>query len=121
MGKDRFSKILIANRGEIALRIIRAIHSLGMNALVVYSSSDRELPFVQEADEAFSLGSGSLAETYLDQSKILGIARKAGADAIHPGYGFLAENAEFAERCRLEGITFIGPDPQAIRIMGDKS
>ncbi len=120
MGKDRFSKILIANRGEIALRIIRTIHSLGMNALVVHSSSDRELPFVQEADEAFLLGSGSLAETYLDQSKILGIARKAGADAIHPGYGFLAENAEFAEGCRLEGITFIGPDPEAIRIMGDK-
>ena len=121
MKKNKFKKILIANRGEIALRIIRAAHKLGIKALVIHSSSDRELPFVTMADEAYSLGTGNLSETYLDHSKILSIARNAGADAIHPGYGFLAENAAFAERCRREGITFIGPDPEAIRIMGDKS
>ncbi len=117
---NRFNKILIANRGEIALRIIRTVHSMGRRAVAVHSFSDRELPFVTEADEAYSLGSGTLAETYLDQSKIIRIAREAGADAIHPGYGFLAENAGFAERCMKEKIVFIGPNPEAIRIMGDK-
>ncbi len=121
MDNNRFHKILIANRGEIAMRIIKAVRALGKSAVVVHSFSDRDLPFVQEADEAYSLGSGNLAETYLNQSKILAIARKNGADAIHPGYGFLAENADFAELCRLEGITFIGPEPEVIRIMGDKS
>jgi 3-methylcrotonyl-CoA carboxylase alpha subunit len=117
---NRFNKILIANRGEIALRIIRTVRSMGRRAVVVYSFSDRELPFVTEADEAYSLGSGTLAETYLDQSKIIRIAREVGADAIHPGYGFLAENAGFAALCKKEKIAFIGPDPEAIRIMGDK-
>ncbi len=121
MKNKKFNKVLIANRGEIALRIIRAVHALGKRALVIHSFSDRELPFVLEADEAFPLGSGKLSETYLDQSKILSIAREAGADAIHPGYGFLAENADFAERCMKENITFIGPDPEVIRVMGDKS
>ncbi len=121
MKKNNFNRILVANRGEIALRIIRAIQALGKSAIVVHSFSDRELPFVREADEAFSLGSGKLSETYLDQSKILHIAREAGADAIHPGYGFLAENADFARRCEEEKIAFIGPTHQVIRIMGDKS
>jgi 3-methylcrotonyl-CoA carboxylase alpha subunit len=121
MKKNNFNRILVANRGEIALRIIRAIKALGKSAIVVHSFSDRELPFVREADEAFSLGSAGLAETYLDQSKILRIAREAGADAIHPGYGFLAENADFARRCEEEKMTFIGPTHQVISIMGDKS
>ena len=121
MEKNRFNKILIANRGEIALRIIRTVHALGKSAMVVHSFSDRDLPFVEQADEAFSLGSGKLSETYLNQAKIVAIARENGADAIHPGYGFLAENADFAQLCRQEGITFIGPEPEVIRIMGDKS
>ncbi len=121
MRKTDIKKILIANRGEIALRIIRAIHSLGKSAVVVHSYADRNLPFVLEADETYSLGAGGLSESYLDQSKIIQIAKEAEADAIHPGYGFLAENAEFAARCQKEGLTFIGPDPEHIRIMGDKS
>lgn len=120
MRNKSFNKILIANRGEISLRIIRAIHTLGKSAVVVHSKIDSSLPFVREADESFSLGSGNLGETYLDQSKILSIARKAGADAIHPGYGFLAENAAFAQLCENQNITFIGPDPETIRTMGDK-
>ncbi|MDX2430989.1 MAG: biotin carboxylase N-terminal domain-containing protein [Bacteroides sp.] len=121
MKSKKFNKVLIVNRGEIALRIIKAVHALGKSALVFHSFSDRELPFVQEADETYSLGSGTLAETYLDQDKIIRIARKAGADAIHPGYGFLAENADFAEACKQENITFIGPEPELIRVLGDKS
>ena len=121
MKSKKFNKVLIVNRGEIALRIIKAVHALGKSALVFHSFSDRDLPFVQEADEAYSLGSGNLSETYLDQSKILSLAREVGADAIHPGYGFLAENADFAEWCKQENITFIGPKPEHIRILGDKS
>jgi len=121
MIKNSFNRILVANRGEIALRIIRAIQAMGKSAIAVHSYSDRELPFVREANEAYSLGSGRLTETYLDQSKILQIANEAGADAIHPGYGFLAENAEFALRCEEEKIVYIGPSYQVISIMGDKS
>ncbi len=117
----KFNKILVANRGEIALRIIHAIHDLGRHAMVIHSQVDRDLPFVSQADQAFPLGNGSLAETYLDQEKIIRVAKEAGADAIHPGYGFLSENAEFAERCLDAHITFIGPDPKVIRIMGDKA
>lgn len=121
MVNKRFNKILIANRGEIALRIIKAVQSLGKKAVVVYAYDDRDLPFVEKADEAYSLGSGTLATTYLDGKKIIRIARESGADAIHPGYGFLAENSEFASLCEKEGITFIGPSPEVIAIMGDKS
>ena len=121
MNLNSFSKILIANRGEIALRIIRAVHSLDKRAIVVHSDYDRDLPFVSEANEAYSLGSGTLRETYLDPSKILEIAGKAQADAIHPGYGFLAENADFAAACRKNGFHFIGPGPEAIEIMGHKA
>jgi len=116
-----FQKILIANRGEIALRIIRAVHGMDKHALVVHSDFDSELPFVTESDEAHSLGKGSLAETYLNVDKILQIAEENGVDAIHPGYGFLAENAGFAEACLSKGIHFIGPSPESIRIMGDKA
>jgi 3-methylcrotonyl-CoA carboxylase alpha subunit len=116
-----FNKILVANRGEIAVRIIRAIHSLDKRAVVVHSEYDSALLFVTEADEAYSLGTGDLADTYLNQEKIIQIAREAQVDAIHPGYGFLAENAGFAEACRNERFHFIGPSPEAIRLMGDKS
>jgi len=116
-----FHKILVANRGEIALRVIRAIRELDKLAVVIYSEFDRDLPFVTEADEAYSLGSGNLAETYLDIQKIIGISRLANIDAIHPGYGFLAENPSFAEACRENRIHFIGPDPEVIALMGNKS
>ena len=121
MNRTEFQRILVANRGEIAVRVIRAIHSLGKAALVVYADTDRELPFVTEADEAYSLGSGELSRTYLDMEKILHIAREARADAIHPGYGFLAENAEFARACQESGIHFIGPPAEVISLMGHKS
>lgn len=115
-----FNKILIANRGEIALRIIRAIHKLEKKAVAVYAYDDRGLPYVPEADEAYSLGKGRLSETYLNADKIIQLAKNSGADAIHPGYGFLAENSAFANLCLREGLTFIGPSPGAIAMMGDK-
>ena len=106
-----FRKILVANRGEIALRVIRAIRELDKIAVVIHSDFDRELPFVTEADEAYSLGTGDLADTYLNIEKIIEIASKAHVDAIHPGYGFLSENADFARACRKKNIHFIGPFP----------
>jgi 3-methylcrotonyl-CoA carboxylase alpha subunit len=120
--KDReFDRILVANRGEIAWRIIRAIHQLDKVALVAYAENDRELPFVTEADEAWSLGSGDLSQTYLNIEKIVNLAQEARADAIHPGYGFLAENAQFARACNDSGIRFIGPSAEMITLMGHKS
>jgi 3-methylcrotonyl-CoA carboxylase alpha subunit len=121
MKETEFRRILVANRGEIARRIIRAIHAMGKTALVVYADNDRDLPFVSEADEAWSLGSGDLSQTYLHIEGILKIAREARADAIHPGYGFLAENAAFAKACEESGITFIGPSAEMISLMGHKS
>lgn len=121
MKHANFHKILVANRGEIALRIIRAIRRLDKLAVVVHSDFDRTLPFVTEADEAYSLGTGTLSDTYLNTGKILEVARIARVEAIHPGYGFLSENAAFAEACRKEGIAFIGPDPEVIALMGHKS
>ena len=115
-----FKKILIANRGEIAVRILRACHELGISVVAVYSESDRGALHVRYADEAYCLGSGSSDETYLARDKILGIAREARADAIHPGYGFLAENREFAQACQKEGITFIGPSGESLETMGRK-
>jgi len=116
-----FHRILVANRGEIALRITRAIRELDKLAMVIHSNDDTELPFVTEADEAYSLGSGDLSQTYLNIDKIIRIAREAQADAIHPGYGFLAEQAGFAEACAAHGIHFIGPSPELISLMGNKS
>ncbi len=115
-----FKKILIANRGEIAVRILRACHELGISVVAVYSESDRGALHVRYADEAYSLGSGPSDETYLARDKILDIAREAKADAIHPGYGFLAENREFAQACQKEGITFIGPSGESLETMGRK-
>lgn len=120
MKKANFRKILIANRGEIATRIARAISESGRSVVAIYSEYDRDLPFIDLADEAYSLGSGSLAETYLDQEKIINIALRAGVDAIHPGYGFLSENASFARKCIDNKIVFIGPKPELIDLMGNK-
>ena len=111
----------MANRGEIALRITQAIRELDKLAIVIHSEDDKELPFVTEADEAYSLGSGDLSQTYLNIENIITIAREAQADAIHPGYGFLAENAEFALACEDQGIHFIGPSAEVISLMGNKS
>ena len=113
-------KILIANRGEIAVRIARACRDAGIISVAVYSDPDRSALHVRLADQAYSLSGSTSAETYLDQDKIVAIARQCGAEAIHPGYGFLAENDRFAERCRAAGIIFIGPPPDVIALLGDK-
>jgi 3-methylcrotonyl-CoA carboxylase alpha subunit len=115
-----FTKVLIANRGEIAVRIIRALQEMGILAVAVYSQADVAAPHVLLADEAYPLDGVSSAETYLDQEKILSIARGSGAAAIHPGYGFLSENAGFAARVEAAGLRFIGPPASAIQAMGDK-
>ncbi len=114
-------KLLIANRGEIAVRVERACRELGIRSVAVYSDTDRTCLHVLMADEAFPLHGVTATETYLAQDKIIEIAKKAGVDAIHPGYGFLSENPVFAERLRNEGIIFVGPHPQAIRTLGDKT
>lgn len=113
-------KILVANRGEIAVRVIRACQELGYEAVAIYSEADRLAPHVRMAQEAHTVGPAQATESYLRGDKIIDIARKSGADGIHPGYGFLAENAEFAEAVIDAGLTWIGPPPHAIRLMGDK-
>jgi acetyl-CoA carboxylase biotin carboxylase subunit len=116
-----FKKVLIANRGEIALRIVRACHELGVQTVAVYSEVDRESLHVRFADEDVCIGPAPARESYLNIPRIISAAEITGAEAIHPGYGFLAENAEFAEICARSGITFIGPTPDQIRSMGDKA
>jgi acetyl-CoA/propionyl-CoA carboxylase biotin carboxyl carrier protein len=113
-------RLLIANRGEIAVRIIRACRDEGIETVAVYADADRDAPFVAMADQAFALGGNSPAETYLDGAKIIAIAQRAGADAIHPGYGFLSENAGFAQAVQDAGLIWIGPDPAVITALGDK-
>ncbi|NDF05310.1 MAG: acetyl-CoA carboxylase biotin carboxylase subunit [Betaproteobacteria bacterium] len=115
-----FKKILIANRGEIALRIQRACKELGVEAVVVYSEADREAKYVKLAEEAVCIGPASSTLSYLNMPAIISAAEVTDAEAIHPGYGFLSENADFAERVEKSGFTFIGPTPESIRMMGDK-
>jgi 3-methylcrotonyl-CoA carboxylase alpha subunit len=115
-----YKRIVIANRGEIALRVIKTAKNLGIHTVALYSEKDRDAEHVVQADEAFPLSGSSLQETYLNADQIVEVAKKAKADAIHPGYGFLAENAEFSKLCTDSGVDFIGPDARAIELMGNK-
>ena len=116
-----FKRILIANRGEIAVRVFRACRELEIEPVVVYSQADREALHVQLAEQAYCIGPARSADSYLNVNAILTVAQAAGCDAIHPGYGFLSENADFADACEAAGITFIGPSGDVIRAMGNKA
>ena len=115
-----FTKILVANRGEIALRVIRACHDRGIEAVAVYSEADRGAPWLDLADQTVCIGPAVSAESYLKIPRIIAAADVTGAQAIHPGYGFLSENSKFAEQCRASGIEFIGPPVKAMDALGNK-
>ena len=117
---DEMKRVLVANRGEIAIRIIRACKDHGLESVAVYSDEDRNALHVQMAETAFSLPGNTATQTYLDIEKLIAIAKVSGADAVHPGYGFLSENANFAQAVVDAGLTWIGPPPAAIRALGDK-
>jgi len=113
-------KILIANRGEIALRVMRSAKEMGISTVAVYSEADRNAPFVRYADEAVCIGPPPSNQSYLLGDKIIDVCKQLGVDGIHPGYGFLSENANFARAVKAAGITLIGPSPEAMEVMGDK-
>ncbi|HKN95612.1 MAG TPA: biotin carboxylase N-terminal domain-containing protein, partial [Pseudonocardiaceae bacterium] len=120
MSSATLRKVLVANRGEIAVRVIRACRDAGLASVAVYADPDRDAPFVRMADEAFGLDGSTPGDSYLAIDKLLDVAKRAGADSVHPGYGFISENAGFAQAVIDAGLTWIGPDPQAIRDLGDK-